>query len=354
MLGNLIQCVRNSRRKHHVPRRRPKLLAIGLLAVLTMGTLAACGSSGSASSDTTTDTGWSYTSGNGDVITLDHKPERIIASAAEAGGLMAYGIKPVGIFVASDLDYELGEADFDMDGIEIVGEEWGHIDAERVAALEPDLIVADWWPPQEAYQGFEEGVDDDSMKVAELAPVIGASQQGSLLDVVKWYEGFAESMGIDVDSSELAADRERFESNLEEFQAAVEAQPGLTTLAVAPAEDMLYVAVPQYSTSLTDFKEWGLDVIDPDTPEPDFPYWEYLSWETADKYQPDLLLIDDRGYEDNIALGEAQPTWNKIAAAQAKAYASWPGFWVHSYGSYADQLDALTTSISQADATISG
>ena len=46
---------------------------------------------------------WSYTSANGDTITLDHKPKRIIASAAEAGGLMAYGIKPVGIFVAKDL-----------------------------------------------------------------------------------------------------------------------------------------------------------------------------------------------------------------------------------------------------------
>jgi iron complex transport system substrate-binding protein len=287
------------------------------------------------------------------VITLDHKPERIIASASEASGLLAYGIRPVGIFVATDLQYELGPGNgFDLEGIEIVGEEWGHIDAEKAAELAPDLIVADWWPPQDAYQGFEEGVDQDSLKVKDLAPVIGASQQGSLEDVVAWYEGFAESLGVDVDSGEYAAGRARFEEAVEGFEAAVAAKPGLTALAVAPAEDMLYVAVPEFSTSLTDFKDWGLAVIDPDSPQPDFPYWEYLSWENADKYQPDLLLVDDRGYDDNVALGEAQPTWTKIVAADAKAYASWPGFWVHTYAAYAGQLEQLTASITAANPDI--
>ena len=334
-------------------RRHPKLLAAGLLAALALGLLGACGSSGSASSDTASEEGWSYTSGNGDVITLDEKPERIVARAAEAGGLLAYGIKPVGIYVATDLEYEIGDQGDQIDGIEIVGEEWGHIDAEKVAALEPDLIVADWWPPQEEYQGFEEGADEDSMKVATLAPVIGANQQGSLLEVVEWYEGFAESMGIDVDAGEHAEDKARFEESLAAFEEATAAQPELTALAVSPGEEGLYVAVPANSTSLTDFKTWGLDVIDPDTPDPDFPYWETLSWENADKYQPDLLLMDDRGYEDAIALGEAQPTWTRIHAGAAEAYTPWPGFWVHTYGSYAEQLDQLTAAIDAADPDVS-
>ena len=38
--------------------------------------------------------------------------------------------------------------------------------------------------------------------------------------------------------------------------------------------------------------------------------------------------------------GEKQPTWNSIAAGEAKAYAPWPGYWVHTYGDYAAQLDA--------------
>ena len=333
-----------------------------LVAAASVLALSACGSGATASSESASgetvasapasDGSWSYTSGSGETITLDHKPERIIASAGEAAGLLAYGIKPVGIFLAQDLSMEPGLANADLTGIEIVGEEWGKIDAEKVVALNPDLIVADWWPAQQAYQGFEEGVDAASMKVAELAPVIGANQQGSLLDIVEWYEGFAKSMGKDVDAADLSADRERFTAAKAAFQAAVAEKPGLTALAVAPAEDMLYVAVPEYSTSLTDFKNWGLDVIDPDSPKADFPYWEYLSWENADKYQPDLLLLDDRNYETGLEIGAAQPTWNKIAAAKAGATTPWPGFWVHTYGAYADQLETLTAAVQKADPAV--
>lgn len=329
-------------------RLRRTLIAAAL--VLPLAAITAC-SSGTGDAPAG-DTAWSYVSGSGETITLDHVPERIIASAAEASGLLAYGIRPVGIYLAQDIEWEPGLQKFDLTGIEIVGPEWGQIDAEAVVKLQPDLIVADWWPAQQAYQGFEEGADADSMKVAKMAPVIGANQQGSLEDVAAWYEGFAESMGVDITDPEYADQKADFDEAKAAFQDAVAAKPGLTALAVAPAEDALWVAVPKYSTSLTDFQEWGLDVIDPDSPMEGFPYWESLSWENADKYQPDLLLMDDRGYEDNIALGEAQPTWNSIAAAAAKSYARWPGWWVHTYADYAGQLRELTASIEAADTSI--
>ncbi|CAN5316543.1 ABC transporter substrate-binding protein [soil metagenome] len=331
-----------------------KFLAVCATLTVGMFALSACSSDASNPSASSEDTSWSYVSGNGDTITLDHKPKRIIASAAEAGGLMEYGIKPVGIYLASDLESEPGLTKFDISDIPIVGEEWGKIDAEKVAALKPDLIVADWWPPQSAYQGFEEGADKGSMQVAKLAPIIGASQQGSLSDLIDWYEGFAKSMGVNVDSGKYAEKHKEFDETVVEFEEAVKAKPGLTALAVAPGDDLLYVAVPKYSTSLTDFQDWGLDVINPDSPKKDFPYWEYLSWEKADKYQPDLLLMDDRGYEDAIKTAERQPTWKKIDAGAAKAYTPWPGFWVHSYEDYADQLDTLIAAVKGADATVSG
>jgi iron complex transport system substrate-binding protein len=329
-----------------------RLLAALSLSLVALTGCTTTGTSTATSPAASEESGWSYVSGSGETITLDHKPERIIASAAEAAGLMAYGIKPVGIYLAQDMKWEPGLAEFDLTGIEIIGEEWGHIDAEKTVELDPDLIVADWWPPQEAYQGFEEGVDDESLKVATLAPVIGASQQGSLEELIAWYDGFAQSMGVDVASGANADAKARFETAKKSFQDTVAAKPGLSALAVAPAQDMLYVAVPEFSTSLTDFKTWGLDVIDPDSPKEDFPYWEYLSWEKADKYQPDVLLMDDRGYEDNITIGEAQPTWDKIAAAEAKSYAKWPGYWVHTWDSYAEQLEQLTATLQGADPDI--
>ena len=58
-------------------------------------------------------------------------------------------------------------------------------------------------------------------------------------------------------------------------------------------------------------------MINPDTPDPGFPYWENLSWENADKYQPDVLLLDSRNFDDSLATGEKQPTWDSIRAAKA-------------------------------------
>lgn len=329
----------------------PSSLRVLAAAALSAALLAACGTS--ADSDDAASGGWSYTSGSGETITLDAKPERIIASAGEAAGLLEYGIKPVGIYLAQDLELEPGLTKFDLDGIEIIGEEWGKIDAEKAAALKPDLIVADWWPAQNAYQGFEEGVDKPSLKVAELAPVIGANQQGSLEAVVEWYEGFAESLGVDTESEDLAQDKAAFATAKADFQKAVAAKPGLSALALAPGTDTLYVAVPKYVTSLTDFADWGLDVVVPDSPKADFPYWEYLSWENADKYQADLLLIDDRGYEDQLKIAADHPTWTKIKAAKAGAITTWPGFWIHTYGDYAEALTTLTDAVNKADENLS-
>jgi iron complex transport system substrate-binding protein len=83
-------------------------------------------------------------------------------------------------------------------------------------------------------------------------------------------------------------------------------------------------------------------VIVPDAPDANFPYWENLSWENADKYQPDLLLIDDRTYPQNLRQAEKQPTWSSIRAAAAGSVAPWPGYWIHTYGDFAEQLEALT------------
>ena len=45
---------------------------------------------------------------------------------------------------------------------------------EGGGARDPDLIVGDWWPAEKAYSGLEDGVEETSKKIAELAPVVGA------------------------------------------------------------------------------------------------------------------------------------------------------------------------------------
>jgi iron complex transport system substrate-binding protein len=317
-------------------------------AVVVVWATAGCGS-GASSADSEAQGPWSYTDASGNTVSLDNTPQRIIASAGAAAALMSFGIRPVGLYadvpVADDPNLE----GLDLAGITILGETWGVIDVELAATLRPDLIVADWWPVERAYSGMEEGVEEESKRIADLAPVVGSAQGDSIVTLIEGYEELAVSLGADLDESAVAQSRQDFETAVGEFEEAVAAKPGLTALAVSPTTDLLYVAVPEHAPELLDFQQWGLDVTVPDSPDPGFPYWENLSWESADKYQPDLLLIDDRGYPDNLETAEQQPTWQRIRAAEAGAVIPWPAYWLHTYSAYAEQLGALTDAINGAD-----
>jgi len=313
--------------------------------------LTACGSSSDDSGSGSTGP-WKFVDGSGETVRLDSRPTRIIAHAGEAAALMTYGIRPVGIYADESVKTEPNLQGLDLSGIEILGEEWGVIDVEKAAELNPDLIVGDWWPAEKAHSGLEEGVEEASKKLAELAPVVGVSQGKSILELAQGYEKLAASLGADVDDPKFVKDKDAFEESLTKFKAAVAAKPGLTALAVSPAADLLYVANPEYAPELLDFQEWGLDVTNPDAPDPDFPYWENLSWENADKYQPDLLLLDSRKYITDLDEAKKHPTWTKISAAEKGAVVKWPAFWLHTYGDYAEALDQLTADIEKADANI--
>jgi iron complex transport system substrate-binding protein len=322
-----------------------RLLILSVAALV----LAACGTS---ADDTEGDGGWSFTSGNGKTVKLDSTPKRIIASGAEAAALLAYGIKPVGLYASGPIKDDKNLKDLDLSGIEILSETYGEIDVEKAASLKPDLIVADWWPAEKAYSGLEEGTKASSKKLLDLAPIVGIAQGDSTAELAQGYEDLAVSLGADLQSAKIASDKKAFNVALAGFKKAVAAQPDLTTLAVSPAADLLYVANTKYAPELLDFKRWGLDVMTPDSPDKGFPYWENLSWENADKYQPDLLLIDGRTYESSVKLAEKQPTWNSIKAARAKAYAVWPAYWVHTYAEYTTALTELTKTIEKADDSI--
>ncbi|MGX7672403.1 ABC transporter substrate-binding protein [Plantactinospora sp. DSM 117369] len=326
------------------------VLAVTALSVV----LAGCGSDSDTADTPAAGGPWSFTDGSGQVVKADKTPTRIIAHAGEAAALMSFGIKPVGIFADESVKTDPNLRNLDLAGIEILGEEWGKIDVEKAAALRPDLIVGDWWPAEKAHSGLEEGVDEKSKKLAELAPVVGVSQGKSIVALAEGYEDLAESLGADVDKPEIAAHKKRFEEAVTAFKAATAGKPGLTVAAMSPADDKVYVANPEYAPELLDLQGWGLKVINPGSPDPGFPYWENLSWENADKYQPDLILWDGRSFTPtaNAEWGKKQPTWFKIKAAKAGATVSWPAFWLHTYGDFATELTKLTEAVKAADPNV--
>ncbi len=322
------------------------LRRLGAVTVAAALLLAGCASG----DDSAGGDGWSYTSGDGKTYTAEQVPTRIIAHAYSAKALMSYGIKPVAVYADGPIKDDVGLAGVDFDGVEILSEEWGKIDTAKAATLKPDLIVGDWWPAEDAYSGMEGGVEEDSKKLAKLAPVVGPSQGDSIVDLVEGYATLAESLGADTDV--VAEQREEFEAAVEKFKAATAAKPGLSVLAISPYDDTYAVAVPQYAPELLDLREWGLDVIVPTTPDPDFPYWQSLSFENADTYQPDALLFDDRNHPANEETLAEQPIAKSIKAYAAGATTTWPAYWLHTYPDFTEQLGKLTAFVEQADENV--
>jgi iron complex transport system substrate-binding protein len=291
--------------------------------------------------------GWSWTGGDGVTVSLDHVPTRIVAHANAAAGLIPLGIRPIGIYADGPIAEDQSLKGLDLTGIEIVGETWGEIDVEKVAALQPDLIVAEFWPLEKAWSGLEPGVEGKSRQIAEIAPITGVTQGPSIVAMIEDYEKLTASLGADLTVPEVAADKARFEAALEGFKAATAAKPNLTVLAVWAGTDGLYVAAVEGAAELSDFASWGLNIISPEVAD-DRGYWETLSWEQADKYQPDLIIVDDR-QATTMETAKAQPMWTAMKAAEAGQVTDWPAFWMRNYRVFAQELEALTATINSID-----
>ena len=164
--------------------------------------LASCAGSDTAATDggtgVTSAGPWTFTDGSGKTVELDEVPTRIVAHAYAAAALMEFGIRPIAVYADMPIADDVGLPERRFTGIEVLGEEWGKIDVEKAAALAPDLIVADWWPVEEGYSGIEDGVEEKSKKLAELAPVVGPAQGDSIVELIEGYEQLAVALGADV------------------------------------------------------------------------------------------------------------------------------------------------------------
>ncbi len=286
---------------------------------------------------------WTYTGGDGETVSLDEVPVRIIAHQDAAAGLIPLGIRPVAIYADSLVADAKALQGLDLTGIEILSETWGEVDIEKAAALDPDLIVAEFWPLESSWSGGQ----DVGVALSAIAPVTGPVQGASILTLIEDYETLAGSLGADLSAPSVAADKAAFATALTQFKAAVATKPDLTALAVWAGADALYVAATAGASELMDFAAWGLKLIEPEVAD-DRGYWETLSWELADKYQPDLILVDNRS-EATMQTALDQPTWILMKAAEAGQVADWPAFWMRNYAAYARELGKLTVAINAAD-----
>lgn len=310
------------RRTPDLSRRR--LLGAGV-ALVTAAGLAACGSDSSSDSGAAADSSatpsagpWSWTDDLGQKVELDETPVRIAAYGDAAAALWHFGITPVAIFTWMDPAKDDMFDGLDLSETEVVGSTYGEISLEALAAADPDIIVATSYTGDTADEMY--GFKDKTQlaKVKQIAPVVAVAQVGSMKDVIETNEKLVASLGVDTgDDSQVGKDRAAFQKASNELSDA--AKSGLSAVPIYADSDGLYIAKAPDDPALKYYQELGVNFTE--IGGKDY-YWEILSWENADKYEPDMFLNATRNSYSTKQLGE-QPTFARTKAYQAGQIHPW-------------------------------
>lgn len=292
---------------------------------------------------------WSFTDDHGATITLPKRPERIVAHLNSAATLWDYGIQPIGIFgelVREDGNVSPLLGNVDLEGMTILGDTYGPIDLEALAALKPDLIVSTTYSPGVTNDVW--GLDPDvAAQAALIAPIAAISVfETPVTDSLRRFEDLAGALGADLEAPEMVTARQRFEEASDAVREAAAAKPELSVLVMSAWPESIYVANPSAASDLMYFQELGVNLISPENPD---SYWEELSWEQALKYPADLILLDERdgGFTvDNVA--DAPITFASHPAVKAGQLGNWYTEFVLSYNAMASVLEELAADLASS------
>ncbi|RLL66511.1 ABC transporter substrate-binding protein [Streptomyces sp. Z26] len=293
--------------------------ALGLGALLT-----ACGDDdGGSGGDGSGASGpWTFTDDRGKKLKADKRPERIVAYVSTAAALHDYGVECAGIFGPSEPvdgkpNPQLGA--LSPDGLTSLGTAFGDFNIEKYAELRPDLLVSNMFPPPDLWFVPAES----SKKIARLAPTAGISfAHASLLEPLKKYEELAASLGADLQAAKVTAAKERFRRAERTLRDAAKAKRGLKVLAMTGDAEQMYVAVPDSYVDLHYFKDLGVEFVEGKKSDK-WGFWEFLSWENADKYHADLLLLDNRTAAPSEKDLAEHPVWAGLPAVKAGQTLPW-------------------------------
>lgn len=329
----------------------PSLSRRGLLAaggaVGAGALLAACGSSGGSGSDK--GDAWTFTDDRGKKVGLDAKPQRIVAYVGAASALYDYGVRDqvVGVFGPTKKKNghpDVLAGDLDVDKVKIIGNSYGQFDLEKYAKLRPELLITNmfidgqlWYVPAESKQ-----------KILKLAPSLAVKvAHTSLLEPIKRYAKLAESLGADPKAKRVTDAKARFEKASESLRKAAKAAGGLKVMAASGYPDLLYVSDPRTNADLQYFKSLGVDFVVPDKVGKQ-GFYEELSWENADKYKADLIMLDNRTQSLQSSALKSKPAWTKLPAVKADQVTPWNPEPRCSYAGVAPLVERLARALGDA------
>lgn len=296
----------------------------GAVAGLCLALVGACGTT---ADDAGAGERWTYTDDLGTTLELDAAPERIVAQSSVAAALTDLGLgdKVVGVFgpvTNPDGDPDLQAVGLDVDAVEDVtaAGEYGALDLERLAGLEPDLVLTSTYVEPTLWY-----INEPTQKKIEGSYPIGviSYQDRSQTEIFDAAERLAVALGAD--EADFVAGREAFQAASERLQSADDALGNPTYEAVSMTPEDFYVSNPAANPDLGYYREeLGLDIIQPEEADLDEGgYWQTLSWEEADLFDADIALWDARGGQANLDKLRSEPVWGRTTAAKNDAYVPW-------------------------------
>ncbi|MBB5826985.1 ABC transporter substrate-binding protein [Micromonospora carbonacea] len=336
-----------------VPVSRPRLTRRGLLsaggALAVSALLGGCGGSDDSASPAGTGGPWSFTDDRPEKVTRDATPTRVVAFTGVAAALVDFGLDSqlVGVFgetTRADGSKEPQAGDLDVGKVTVLGNVWGEFSIEKYAALRPELLVTHMYDPGAFWYVPDESKD----KILALAPTVAIqTARVPMSQPIERYAALAAALGADLKAKKVTDAKARFEAAAESVRQAVKANPGIKVLAASGSPDVFYASNPKVSTDLMYFAELGVDIVVPTKLEQG-DYFEALSWENADKFPADLILLDNRTTALQPADLAKKPTWAALPAVKANQVTPWDAVPRFSYAGAAPLLENLAKAISAA------
>ena len=320
--------------------------AVGLGAVL-----AACGDSdskgsGSAGSSSEKSGPWTFKDDRGLTAKAKSTPKNIVAFTGVAAALHDYGIEVKGVFgptKTKDGKPDVQAGDLDISKVEILGNVWGEFNVEKYAALGPELLVTAMWEKDALWYVPDESKD----KILKLAPSVALwAAQTTIPKAIQRHEDLAASLGADVKAAKVTAAKARFEKAAARLRAAAKSKPNIKVMIGSASQDLFYVSLAKTSADTLYFQELGVKFVEPKVNAAGF--FEELSWENVDKYDADIIMMDNRSSALQPDALTSKPTWAQLPAVKAGQVIPRTTEPIYSYDKCAPILEDLAKAIEDA------
>ena len=188
-------------------------------------------------------------------------------------------------------------------------------------------------------------------EVQAIAPLLALSVAESAGVATERFAELAVALGADLDTPELDEQRVRFEAAQQTVRDAAAAKPDVRFLFIGIQDSNLYIANPPDWGDLTFYRDLGVNIIDPEAER--WTWWETVSYEQANKYPADVLMVSTRPQAVQHDELESIPTFANHPAVLAGQTFGWNQDFILSHQGMAEALEHLAAAI-EASSVVNG